>query len=270
MSHTPQTAAHLSAQPVTDVVAVNFAPDWAGVRGVYGGRVIAAAAEAAREVAATEGLRMGSVHVEFTGGGVVGDAELHRTLVHRGRSTATVHVECWQEQGTPEAPKRRRVVGAVVKFLAPGTSRVFGNSTLPAGPDPEECEEFDAPWGEMAYDHHFGFRLISHALEDGVPTSRAWVRIQPGTGLGPHGTLAALLDVLPPGMFMREPYPQFVPTVDFSMHLDADAVVEEGEWLYGVMRSDWADDTFYVDTATLHRADGRFVARGTQNRHIVR
>lgn len=268
MSHTPHRSAATPVEPT--VVPVTFTADWAGVKGVYGGRVIAAATDAARALPVVDGLRMGSVHAEFTGGGVVGDAELHLTVVHRGRTAATVHVECWHEQGTAQEPKRRRVLGAVVKFLAPGTTRALPHSVLPEGPGPDECQPFDAPWGEMAYDHHFGFQLISHAEEDGVPTSRAWVRLEPGTGLGAHGAIAALLDVLPPGMYMREPYPTFVPTVDFSMHLDEGAIAPEGEWLYGVMRTDWADDTFYLDTATLHRADGRFVARGTQNRNIVR
>lgn len=255
-----------AVRPGADPVSVDYTPDWAGVRGVFGGRVIAAVAEQARLHPDTDGLDLGSCHVEFTGGAVTGEATLRPRLVHRGRSTATVEVECTQVQGGSE----RRVVGSTTKFVARGTTPVLGPSTLPYGPAPEDLDDFEPPWGALSYDLKFGTRLVSHASEAGVPTTRAWLRITPGTGLGRFGGTAALLDVLPPGLFMREPIPQFVPTVDFSMHLDATTLPDEGEWVYGVMRTEWADDAFCLETSTLHRADGRFIARGTQNRRVVR
>ena len=264
------------SSPAPDVrtsTEVAFEPDWAGITGVYGGRVIAAVAEEARAHAATDGLELASVFVEFTGGAQVGPATLGTGVVHRGRSTATLDVVCTQVQGRPgheaEPMVERRVVGAVAKFVAPGAALPAVAAPLRA-PDPESLPEFVPPWGSLAYDHKFDVRVISHELEEGVPTTRAWVKLQPGTGLGNHGSLAALLDVLPPGLFMREPRPRFVPTVDFAMHLDADVPVVEGEWFHGVMRTEWEAEEFCLESATLQRADGRFVGRGTQTRRIVR
>lgn len=255
-----------STAPLADPVPVEFTPDWVGVRGVFGGRVIAAVAEEARAHPETAGLDLGSCHVEFTGGALTGEAMLRPRLVHRGRSTATVEVECTQVQGRSE----RRVVGSTSKFVARGTTPALPPHVLPAGPGADDLDDFAPPWGALSYDLKFGVRLVSHTLEGGVPTTRAWLRVNPGTGLGPFGGVASLLDVLPPGLFMREPIPQFTPTVDFSMHLDAAVLPDEGEWVYGIMRTEWADDAFCLETSTLHRADGRFVARGTQNRRVVR
>lgn len=245
---------------------VDFTDEWVGVRGVFGGRVIAAVAEHAASLPEVEGLALGSVHVEFTGGAVTGEANLATRVVHRGRSTATVEVVCEQVQGASV----RRVVGATSKFLARTSAPASAPPVPPSLPGPDGLPEFEAPWGELSYDRKFEVRIISHSLQDGAPTTRAWVRAREGAGLGRLGTVAALLDVLPPGLFMREPLPQFVPTVDFSMHVDAAAVPDEGEWVLGVMRTEWADEDFCLETATLHLADGRYVARGTQNRRVVR
>lgn len=260
MTSIPVAASAAGGTPVT------FSEDWVGVRGVFGGRVIAAVLEHAAALPDLDGLEVGSVHVEFTGGALPGEASLVDAVVHRGRSTATVEVTCSQEQDG----KVRRVVGSSTKFVARAGAPTLAPHRLPEVPAPDDLLEFDPPWGALSYDLKFDVRFVSHALEDGVPTTRAWLRARPGTGLGRLGTVAALLDVLPPGLFMREPLPQFVPTVDFSMHVDALAVPEEGEWVLGVMRTEWADEAFCLETSTLHRADGRYVARGTQNRRVVR
>ena len=238
----------------------HFGTDWVGVEGIFGGKAIATTVEAAVTAPEVDGLVLASASLEFSGGLAVGDATLVTDVVHRGRSTATVHVTCVQER-----PRLR----AVAKLVAPGERRVLPAHQLPDGPGPDALDDFDPPYGRLSYDHKFGVRVVGHALEDGVPTTRAWVRALPGTGLGVGGTEVALLDVLPPGLFMRDPRPSFVPTVDFALHLDVQALAHEGEWLYGVMRTEWATDAFCLETATLHRADGRFVARGTQTRRIV-
>lgn len=245
---------------------VVFTDDWVGVRGVFGGRVIAAVAEHAAALPDVSGLEVGSVHVEFTGGALPGDATLRHTVVHRGRASATVEVVCSQEQDD----RVRRVVGGTAKFVARSGARTLAPHAVLNVPGPDDLGEFEPPWGVLSYDAKFDVRVISHALEGGVPTTRAWLRARPAIGLGKLGTVAALLDVLPPGLFMREPLPQFVPTVDFSMHVDTLAAPDEGEWVLGVMRTEWADEAFCLETATLHRADGRYLARGTQNRRVVR
>lgn len=249
-----------------DGTRVAFTDEWVGVRGVFGGRVIAAVAEQAAALPDVSGLEVGSVHVEFTGGALPGEASLTHTVVHRGRASATVEVVCSQEQDG----EVRRVVGSTTKLVARSGAPTLAPHAVPAVPGPDELPEFEPPWGALSYDAKFDVRIVSHALEDGVPTTRAWLRARPGVGLGSLGTVAALLDVLPPGLFMRDPLPQFVPTVDFAMHVDSLAAPEEGEWVLGVMRTEWADEAFCLETSTLHRADGRYIARGTQNRRVVR
>lgn len=238
----------------------HFSPDWVGVEGIFGGRGIATAVEAATHTPEVEGLVLASASLEFSGGLSVGGAEVVTDVVHRGRSTATVQVTV--VQGRPR-------LRATAKLVAPGERRVLGPHVLPQGPGPDELDDFDAPYGRLAYDDKFRVRVVSHAEEAGVPTTRAWVRLQSGSGLGAGGAEAALLDVMPPSLFLHQPQPKFVPTVDFAMHLDALTPAVEGEWLYAVMRTEWATDTFCLETATLHRPDGRFVARGTQSRRIV-
>lgn len=240
---------------------MNIGEDWRGKDGIYGGKVVACLAESVQADPAVTGLRLASMWVEFSGTVLPGQVELVTEVIHRGRSTATV-------RGALVQGKQR--ASAVAKLVASGGESLVAPRQLGTLPLPEALDDFVAPWGELAYDPKFQIRVARQSVDDGIITTRAWVRLQPDTELGQGGAEAALLDLLPPGLFLADPAPTYVPTIDFALHLNPNAAVTPGEWLWGEMRTEWADEEFCADTGTLYRADGTFVARGTQTRRVVR
>lgn len=235
--------------------------DWRGKEGVYGGKVVACLAEAVQSDPDLAGFGLASMWVEFSGTVLPGPIEVVTEIAHRGRSTATVRSAL--VQGKQRA-------SAVAKLISSGGKTPLEPRRWAALPDPDTLLDFQAPWGELEYDSKFQIRVASQSADDGVITTRAWVRTQVDTVLGHGGAEAALLDLLPPGLFFADPRPAYVPTVDFALHLNPNAPVHPGEWVWGEMRTEWADEEFCADTGTLYRADGTFVARGTQTRRVVR
>lgn len=126
------------------------------------------------------------------------------------------------------------------------------------------------PWGALAYDPRVQVKVVATGLVAGVLSTQAWVRVRPdgGADLGPAGVAGVLLDLMPPGLF-TERAPRFVQTVDFALHLDPSTPAVAGEWYWGEVRTEWADEEFCAESAVLHRADGAFVARGAQTRRVV-
>lgn len=239
---------------------MNIAEDWRGKDGIYGGKVVACLATSVYAAPDVAGLRLASMWVEFSGTVLPGQVELFPETVHRGRSTATVRTTL--VQGKQRA-------SAVAKLIASEGGTLVEPRQLRALPAPETLTDFEAPWGDLSYDPKFQIRVAHQSIDDGVITTRAWVRTQPDTDLGHGGAEAALLDLLPPGLFFAERVPSYVPTVDFALHLNPNAPARAGEWLWGEMRTEWADNEFCAETGTLHRPDGTFVARGTQTRRVV-
>lgn len=237
---------------------------WKGMEGIYGGKVVAMLAECVTSHPEVERLDLGSLWVEFSGTVLPGEVDTVVEVLHAGRSTATVRSQLVQE-GRPRA-------SAMVKLVASGGMPAVGPRTLPPTPQPETLEDFVAPWGALDYDPKLQVRVFEQGVVDGVVTTRAWVRVRPGHGadLGVGGLEGVLLDLLPPGLFAVEPRPRFVPTVDFAVHTNPNARAVEGEWYWGEMRTEWADEGFCAETGEVRRADGTFVARGTQTRRVVR
>ncbi|WP_110241582.1 thioesterase family protein [Nocardioides gilvus] len=235
--------------------------DWRGKEGIYGGKVAACLADAVQIDPDLAGLELASMWVEFSGTVFPGPVEVVAETVHRGRSTATVRATLVQG---------RQRASAVAKLIASGGRTPLEPRRWAALPDPEKLHDFQAPWGELEYDSKFQIRVAGQSADEGIITTRAWVRTQADTHLGHGGAEAALLDLLPPGLFFADPVPAYVPTIDFALHLNPNARVRPGQWLWGEMRTEWADEEFCADTGTLYRPDGTFVARGTQTRRVVR
>lgn len=240
--------------------------DWRGVEGIFGGKVIALLADAVMAAPGTGRHELASMWVEFSGSVVPGELHDEVEVAHLGRSTASVRASLSQ-QG-------RQKASAVAKLVAPdgGQPTLPTARRLPVAPSPDELDDLVPPWGELSYDPKVQVRVIEHLVLDGVLTTRAWVRVRPGHGadLGVGGVEAVLLDVLPPGLFMTGTPPSFVPTVDFALHLSPGARAVAGDWFWGEMRTEWVEGGFCAETGEIRRADGTFVARGTQTRRVVR
>lgn len=240
--------------------------DWRGVEGIFGGKVIALLADAVTAAPGTAHHQLASMWVEFSGSLLPGDLHDEVEVPHLGRSTATVRATLSQ-QG-------RQKASAVAKLVALDTAEPSQPTArrIPDAPGPEELDDLVPPWGALNYDPKVQVKVIEHLALDGTLTTRAWVRIRPdhGADLGVGGVEAVLLDVLPPGLFMTGVAPSFVPTVDFALHLAPRARAVVGEWFWGEMRTEWIEGGFCAETGEIRRADGTFVARGTQTRRVVR
>lgn len=238
--------------------------DWKGVEGLFGGKVIGMLADCVTSVPQVAAHELASLWVEFSGSVVPGVVDEEVRVLHAGRSTATVQARLAQEG--------RSKASAVAKLVGAGGAAALGRRVLPDAPPPADVEDFVAPWGHLQYDPKLQVKVISTGTVEGVLTSRAWIRVRPGHGddLGVGGVEAVLLDLLPPGLFLTPHPPAFVPTVDFALHLNPSARAVVGEWFWGEMRTEWADEEFCAETGELRRADGTFVARGTQTRRVRR
>lgn len=238
--------------------------DWKGKEGLFGGKVVAMLADAVSSPPEVTGFALASLWAEFSGSVVPGPVEATVEVLHAGRSTATVRAALVQDG--------RSRASATAKLVVSGGRLSTGGRHLPPGPGPDEIDDLDAPWGRLDYDVKLQIKVVEQGVVDGVLTTRAWLRVRTGHGadLGPGGVEAVLLDLLPPGLFFTDEVPAFVPTVDFALQLNPSAGATEGEWYWGEMRTEWADDEFCAETGEIRRADGTFVARGTQTRRIVR
>lgn len=256
--------AHAPDQASTSIpVPLQVGADWRGVEDVFGGKVVALLADCVAAVPELDRLRLAALWVEFSSSVVPGPVDGRVAVLHAGRSTRTVRVHLVQGG-------RSRASG-MAKLVAVGASGTLPSKDLGDVPGPEYVPDLVPPWGALAYDPKVQVKVVRTAVVDGVLTTQAWVRVRPGCGddLDPVGVAAVLLDLLPPGLFHHERRPSFVPTVDFALHLDLSARPAVGEWHWGEVRTEWADGEFCGETAELRRADGTFVARGTQTRRVV-
>lgn len=240
------------------MVNLHIDGSWRGLQGIYGGKVIAEITRVADEHPEVADLSVASVHVSFLGTVAPGNVEFDVRVTHRGRRTAALDIAVVQG---------RELVTGRVKLARTGDEDLCGPADLGELPAPEEVGVYQAPYGPLAHDEHLEVRPFSTEPVRGVPTVRAWVRARVGAGLG-AGTAAALLDVVPPSLFFTARPPAFVPTTDFVLHRQPRVGDLEGEWLLAQGHTEWADGQGCAETATLHRADGTFLARGTQTRRI--
>lgn len=240
------------------MVNLHIDGSWRGLQGIFGGKIIAEITRVADEHPDVADLAVASVHVSFLGTLAPGEVEFDVRVTHRGRRTAALGISVVQG---------RELATGRVKLGVPGDQDLCGVADLGELPDPDDVEPYVAPYGDLPHDQHLEVRPFHTAPVRGVPTVRAWVRALPGAGLR-AGTAAALIDIVPPSLFFTARPPAFVPTIDFMLHRQPRVADLEGQWLLAEAHTEWADGQLCAETATLHRADGTFLARGTQARRI--
>lgn len=240
------------------MVNLHIDGSWRGLHGIYGGKIIAEITRVADEHPEVAALAVVSVHASFLGSVAPGEVEFDVRVTHRGRRTAALDIAVVQG---------RELVTGRVKLALPGADGPGDPAVLGEFPVPDDVPVYRAPYGALPHDEHLEVRPFSTESVEGVPTVRAWVRARVGAGLG-AGTAPALLDIVPPSLFFTGRPPAFVPTIDFMLHRRPRGGDLEGEWLLAQARTEWVDGQLCAETATLHRADGTFLARGTQTRRV--
>lgn len=236
---------------------VDFGPEWLGMEAVFGGSVLAAVVD----TATLDGLHPQSLNAAFVSSVHPGRAEISTEVLHRGRSTASMRLALVQGD-------RLRVHASA--SLVPRDRELVWDPPTDPGPwgDPEASPPLVPRHRPLPYAEHLDLRRVGQdTLEDGAT---AWVRMRESDGLGPHGRAALLLDVLPPGLFAREPAPGFVPSIDFSVHFSPRAAlaIDPGAWFLVNNRTVWSAVDYCVDQSVLHDRDGHLLAQVRQGRAV--
>src|SRR5690625_351843 len=88
--------------------------------------------------------------------------------------------------------------------------------------------------------------------------------------LGRFGIFAVLLDAQPPGLFFSSEPPQYVPTVEFSVHFTLAPAPARHSWYVVEQKTVWASYHYCVEESTVHDARGLLHAQARQTRRVMR
>jgi acyl-CoA thioesterase len=240
------------------VTVVDLDERWGGVDGMFGGHVFSTIADAAAEESEH---RLAAMTLCFMSGVQPGEVDLQLTSLHAGRRTATCRFELVQAD--------RLCVHGVTEHATPtGGLQHVRQVRPPARP----VAPVAMPEGLESLEFRRRFDTLLVADPDLEGCNGAWIRFRdPPHSVGvrtPAGILATLLDVMPPGLFTREPKPRFVPTLSFTAHFGPLDELDPGAWLYLTHATAWATDTLCVDESTVWTAEGRLLAQGRQTRSV--
>lgn len=248
----------------TDTIEVDIPDRWYGLVGVYGGYALAVVADAAQCV---PGSHLVSLTARFLAPVERERATVVRTVVHRGRATASVRLELHQAgRLTIDASAVLLPMGDATPAIAP-----LPDDRRPATDGPP------ADWparrfiqGDLAFLGNLETRTPERfATSEG---SSAWLRLAaPPETLGlrsPAAVACALMDVLLPTPYGDEPHPAFVPTIEFSVHFTPLIGTVGDGWVYGRNLPEWTTDEYCVEDATLTTATGALLSRQRQTRLI--
>jgi acyl-CoA thioesterase len=226
--------------------------------GIFGGYVMATAVDVVR----LGGFRPQSVSLAFVSTLRAGDVDVVVDPLHRGRSSASLRIELHQG-----GRLRAHGTGSLVRTDA---DPVWEPAPEPQAEGPDDWPPYDPPHRELAYLDRLDVRgIATGSLSDGV---RAWVRTRGDAGaeLSSAARLALYLDVLPPGLFLAEPRPAFVPSLDLTVHFSSRVQRDDGpgSWSLVSNRTVWSSDQYCVDEATVNDREGHLVAMLRQGRQV--
>jgi acyl-CoA thioesterase len=240
------------------VTVVDLDRRWRGVDGMFGGHVFSTIADAAAEAS---GHRLAAMTLCFLSRVQPGEVDLEVVPLHAGRRTATCRFELVQAA--------RLCVHGVTEHATPtGGHHHVRHIRTPERP----VAPVAMPEGHESLEFRRRFDTLLVADPQLDACGGGWVRFrEPPETVGvrtPAGMLATLLDVMPPGLFARDPKPWFVPTLSFTAHFGPIDDVDPLAWMYLTHATAWATDTLCVDESTVWAADGRLLAQGRQTRSV--
>lgn len=225
--------------PDGDHYSIEAPQAWAQGRTLYGGMTAALAHEAIKQALGDLGPLRSS---QFTFiGPASGRLRFNVALQRRGRSSAIVSVDCFNEEG----PAAR----AMYVFGGARESKVAHDYlAMPRVEPPDACGPFrtDGPNAPAGFWTNFETRLASGGrfLEVSAPRPEfaVWTRFRDVGGADPTTALLAIADCLPPGAIVH--FPQFGPLSTMT-------------WTVDVMHIPVSfDGWFLLSASSEHTADG--------------
>lgn len=247
--------------PETDGFTIEAPADWAQGRTLYGGITAALAHEAVRR--SHEGLGpLRSSQFTFIGP-AAGKLRFTSTLLRRGKSSALIGADCFNEEG----PAAR----ALFVFGAGRDSKVTHDFlAMPNVPAPEACNSFrkEGAAAPRGFWNNFETRLASgNRLFDkdaARPEFAVWTRFLDTGGADPTTALLALADCLPPAAMVVFPQPAPISTMTWTVDVARVPSSLDG-WHLLWAASEQAASGYSLQNMAMWNEAGDLVAAGRQN-----
>lgn len=246
--------------PEGDGFVIDAPPDWAQGRTLYGGMTAALAYEAVRRSHENLGpLR--SAQLSFIGP-AAGCLRFTSTLLRRGKSSAIIAADCFNEEG----PAGR----ALFVFGAARESKVAHNFfPKPDVPPPSEVGSFrkegaNVPrgfWNNFETRLASGGRLFDQTAER--PEFTTWTRFLDTGGADPTTALLAIADCLPPAAMVLFPQPAPISTMTWTVDIAHIPQSLEG-WHLLWASSEHSGDGYSLQNMAMWSASGDLIATGRQ------
>ncbi len=185
-------------------------------------------------------------------GPATGQLAFRPVLLRRGRSSAIVGVDCWNEDGL--------AARSTFSFAEPRESAiVHDHSPRMAVPPPQDCEPFHRTTkplkgflGQFEFRSAAGSRLFEPG---GLPEFAVWVRFREATGEDRVTALLAMADALPCASMAHFPKPAPVSTLSWSADFHQ-PLAQSGEWHLVWSSSERAADGYSIQNMRVFSADG--------------
>jgi len=247
--------------PEADGFIIEAPADWAQGRTLYGGITAALAHEAVRR--SHEGLgQLRSAQLTFIGP-AAGKLRFTSTLLRRGKSSALIAADCFNEDG--------HAARALFVFGVARDSKVTHDFLpMPSVPAPNDVVPFrkegaNAPRG---FWNNFETRLASGARlfdKDATrPEFSVWTRFLDTGGADPTTALLAIADCLPPAAMVLFPQPAPISTMTWTV--DVARVPENLDgWHLLWAASEQAASGYSLQNMAMWSEAGDLIAVGRQN-----
>ena len=246
--------------PAADGFAIEAPEDWSQGRTLYGGMTAALAHEAVRRT--HEGLGpLRSAQLTFIGP-ASGHLRFTSTLLRRGRSSALIAAECFNEEG----PAAR----AVFVFGGARESKVAHSYlAMPQVASPEALGVFRKEGGNTrrGFWNNFETRLAAGGRLFDVSAERpefsTWTRFLDTGGADPTTALLAIADCLPPAAMVHFPEPAPISTMTWTVDIARVPENLDG-WHLLWASSEHAGEGYSLQNMAMWSASGELLAVGRQ------
>lgn len=243
-----------------DTFTIQAPEDWGQGRTLYGGMTAALAYEAVRRTY-SELPPLRSAQLTFTGP-TSGALRFHTKVLRRGKSSALIASECFNENG--EAAR------AVFVFGGARDSKIAHNYLpIPQVMPPAECPPFRKEGGNTSrgFWNNFetrlaaGGRLLDQSAER--PRFAVWTRLVDAGAANLTTALLAIADCMPPAAMVHFPAPAPISTMTWTIDVAAFPTDPSG-WFLLASSSEHAADGYSLQSMSMWSAAGDLLSVGRQ------